>query len=235
MAKAVRASSSRSRRSLYFPVVMTLLLAMSILAFSDNLFTDVGQPSNRDPKMIAHSVFALGWVVLLAIQAWLVQSGRTARHRAIGAWAFLVGAGLCVTTAFVFYASFKGIAAMSSEVVANRLLLPVFAVFTFLAWRNRTKPERHKRYLLLGTLALLSPIVSRLFGSVALLYYPDPGAPEADFAFFLFLLCTWGGLIASLWAHDWRTLRRIHPITLIGSALIVSTVVGLELIWPNPA
>ncbi|MGX7926577.1 hypothetical protein ACWPMX_08395 [Tsuneonella sp. HG094] len=214
---------------------MTLLLVMSILAFSDNLFIDVGQPSNRDPKMIAHSVFALGWVVLLAVQAWLVQSGRTARHRAIGPWAFVVAAGLCVTTAFVFYASFKGIAAMSSDVVANRLLLPMFAVFTFLAWQNRSRPERHKRYLLLGTLALLSPIVSRLFGPVALLYYPDPGASEADFAFFLFLLCTWGGLIASLWVHDWRTLRRVHPITLVGSALIVSTVVGLELFWPNPA
>jgi hypothetical protein len=36
---------------------------MSIAAFSDNLFTNIGQPSNRDPKFIIHGLFGLAWYV----------------------------------------------------------------------------------------------------------------------------------------------------------------------------
>lgn len=235
MAATRPVGASLRRRSLYFPVVTTLILAMSLLAFSDNLVTDIGQPSNSDPKMVVHGLFALAWVVLFAVQAWLVFFGRTASHRRVGPWGFVAGAGLLTTTAFVFYTSFRGIPAMTSEVVANRLLLPVFAVSTYLAWRNRQRPERHKRYLIIGTFALLSPIIVRDFGPLFIFYYPDPGAKEADFAFFTFFLGTWSALIASLWVHDWLILRRVHAITIIGSALIVAIVAGTELFWPNPA
>ena len=64
----------------YFSIVSVLLLVLSVVAFSDNLFTDVGQPSNRDPKFIVHGVFGLAWYVLLATQANLVRA-RVGRHR----------------------------------------------------------------------------------------------------------------------------------------------------------
>jgi hypothetical protein len=44
-------------RGAYFSIVSVLLLFLSVVAFSDNLFTDVGQPSNRDPKLIVHGLF----------------------------------------------------------------------------------------------------------------------------------------------------------------------------------
>ena len=38
----------------YFSVTSALLLFLSVVAFSDNLFTDVGQASNHDPKFVIH-------------------------------------------------------------------------------------------------------------------------------------------------------------------------------------
>lgn len=52
----------------YFPVLGVFLLALSLVAFSDNLFTDIGQPSNREPRFLIHGFFALVWFTLLAAQ-----------------------------------------------------------------------------------------------------------------------------------------------------------------------
>lgn len=218
------------RRS-YFPVVTTVLLVLSVIAFSDNLITDVGQPSNSDPKMVIHGLFALAWMILLALQAWLARARRTPVHRRIGPWAFAVAAGLALSTLYVFYAGFNGFAAMSPEVLTNRLLLPVFAGFTLLAWVHRKQPERHKRFLLLGTLALFSPIVSRAFGRFFWPIYPDPNAAEADLAFAAFFFGTWGLLLASLWAYDLLTTRRVHPATVVGTVIIAGVVLGVDLLW----
>jgi hypothetical protein len=43
----------------YFSIISVLMLSLSIIAFSDNLFTDLGQPSNSDPKFIVHGLFGL--------------------------------------------------------------------------------------------------------------------------------------------------------------------------------
>jgi hypothetical protein len=59
----------------YLSVVGALLLFLSIDAFSDNLFRDVGQPSNRDPKFIIPGLFGLAWYGLLTTQANLVRAG----------------------------------------------------------------------------------------------------------------------------------------------------------------
>ncbi len=36
----------------YFLVASVALLLLSIIGFSDNLFTDIGQESNSDPKYV---------------------------------------------------------------------------------------------------------------------------------------------------------------------------------------
>ena len=47
--------------SAYLSITSALLLFLGVVAFSDNLLTDVAQPSNRDPKFIIHSLFGLAW------------------------------------------------------------------------------------------------------------------------------------------------------------------------------
>jgi hypothetical protein len=200
-----------------------LLLILSLVAFSDNLFTDVHQPSNSDPQMIVHGLFAAAWVAVFATQAWLVYLGRTGWHRHLGQYAFVAGAGMVLTTAYLFYSRFHGFAAMEAEVIANRLLLPVFIVCAVLAWRNRQRPEWHKRLLLVGTMALLEPVLARTYDPFFAWLIPADIDKTLDEALFLtYLFVSWAALMASLWIYDRAATGTVHRVTKWGSGAIAA-------------
>lgn len=231
MANATSIRIDRRLVALYFPVVASLLLVMALGAFSDNLFTDVHQPSNSDPQMIVHGLFAALWVGLLAAQAWLVNLRLIAVHRKLGQYAFIVAGGMALSTAYLFYSRFKGFAAMEPTVIANRLLLPVFIVCAVLAWRNRLRPDWHKRLLLIGTLALQAPVLDRLYDPVIGWAIPVTIDKALDETLFLIIrYVVWAALVFSLWFYDRAVLGRIHPVTLWGSGAIASLIALSHLI-----
>jgi len=135
----------------YFSITSVLLLILSVVAFSDNLFTDIHQPSNSDPKFIIHGLFGLAWYVLLATQANLIRAGNLRLHRKLGIATFIVAIGVTLATLYVFVVLWKGWPNMDPEVRANRLLLPGFALCLLLAWQRRAQPEWHKRLIFIGT------------------------------------------------------------------------------------
>ena len=104
------ASRNRSR---YFTVTAALMLVLSVVAFSDNLFTDIGQASNRDPKMVVHGLFGLAWYVLLLVQANLVRVRNLALHRKLGAATLVVALGVALSTLYLFVVLWKGWANMA--------------------------------------------------------------------------------------------------------------------------
>ena len=223
MATVAMSRAIRRPGALYFPVVTTLLLGLSLLAFADNLFTDVHQPSNSDPQMVVHGLFGAAWVGLFAIQAWLIYFGRIALHRQLGQWVFLVGAGLVLSTLYLFVSKFHGWAAMEPEVLANRLLLPVFVVCAGLAYTRRNRRDWHKRLLLIGTMALLEPVLARIYDPLTGPFLPAKMSETLDTLLYLsYLSSSWLALIGSLWLYDRVTLGRIHRVTLVGSGAIVA-------------
>lgn len=217
--------------ALYFPVMTLLLVMLSFLAFADNLITDVGQPSNSDPKMIVHALFSAAWVIAFAVQAWLVYLGRIAAHRRIGQWIFAIAAGMVLSTLYLFIAKFRGFAAMDPEVIANRLLMAVFVVCTWLAYARRSRPDCHKRLLLVGTMALLEPILARIYDPLIGPFLPAVMSATTDMALFLtYLFGVWLAFLGSLALYDRRVIGRVHPVTLGGSGAIVACNVAAFLI-----
>jgi hypothetical protein len=205
-----------------------LMLVLGLIAFSDNLFTDVGQESNRQPEMIIHGLFALAWMILLVVQAWQIRSGKIANHRRFGPYVFAVGVGLVLSTFYLFYATFPGFGGMSPPVMANRITLTVFAVALFLAWRHRHLAAWHKRLLVLGTVLTLSPILSRALDRILGWVLP---APDTSFdPFFIAFPLTWTALIVSHWIYDKRTLGRIHPVTIGATITLYATYAFVYLI-----
>ena len=77
------------RHSLFFPIASLLLLFLTIAGFWDNLFTDVGQPSNSDPKFIVHGLFCGSWMIALLAQSLLVNRGNVRLHRKLGMFALV--------------------------------------------------------------------------------------------------------------------------------------------------
>jgi hypothetical protein len=107
-------------------------------------------------------------------------------------------------------------------VKANRLLLPAFAVFILLAYRNRRRPDVHKRLVLAGTLFLLEPILARLYDPYLVPVLPDAVNRWDAVAYLVYLASTWSAFYLSLFAYDRVTLRRIHPVSLTGFAMAIA-------------
>ena len=141
----------------YFSITSALLLVLSVAAFSDNLFTNVGQPSNSDPKFVVHGLSGLAWYVLLLIQANLIRVRNIQLHKKLGIAGFFVAIGVTLSTLYIFIVVWKGWDLMTPEVRANRLFLPGYATCVLLAWLWRGQSDWHKRLVFTGTFFMLGP------------------------------------------------------------------------------
>lgn len=190
----------------YFPFVSSLLLILSLLAFSDNLFTDIGQESNKDPKFIIHGLFMLAWFITFVSQSYFILRKNYEAHIRWGKIGFIIAIGVFLSTLYVFIAIFKGWDAMAPFVKVNRFFMLSFAVFLCLAYLNRKKPKRHKRFIFWAIVLPIEPIMGRLSDFFLI----------EDFASFYML--TWHAFFLSFFIYDWLTLKRIHLISWIGLA-----------------
>jgi hypothetical protein len=199
----------------YFQVMAVVLLALTLVAFSDNLLTDVGQSSNRDPKFIVHGVFCLAWMIVFAVQTLLIRRRNLALHRRVGSWAKWVAIGTAASTLFLFWAVWKGWAATAGEARLNRLYLPAFALFVWLGYRNRQRPDWHRRCLLVATLFMMGPVLARDYDRLLVDPFLAGRLSEAwiDAAFMPTYFAVWSCLFLSLGLFDWRESRHLHPVT----------------------
>ncbi|RYY86355.1 MAG: hypothetical protein EOO15_14685 [Chitinophagaceae bacterium] len=217
----------------YFSIVSVLLLVLSIVAFSDNLFTDVGQPSNSDPKFIVHGLFGLVWYVLLATQANLVRTRNLRLHRKIGIATFIVAIGVTLSTLYIFVVLWKGWENMEPEVRANRLLLPGYALALLLAWQRRGQSDWHKRLIFIGTFFMLGPVVDRAYDPL-IMSWSKPLLSTLytkqvdEIAYLAFRWGSWIGFFLSMLLYDRKNLGRTHPVTLAGCGWFVLVVLISE-------
>lgn len=198
----------------HFPAGATLLLALTLVAFWDNLVSDVTQPSNSQPVLVIHGLFLLAWMILLVVQSTLPRMGRLGLHRQLGPYAFLVAVGVVFSTVWLFITVWRGWAALSPEVLANRILLPSFALWLLAAYRLRFRAEWHKRLVYCGTLLLSEPVLARTFDPLVVPLLPTM-APGADMPiFYAYMVVVWTGFFVALLAYDRFSLRRFHPVSL---------------------
>lgn len=217
----------------YFSIMSAVLLFLSIVAFSDNLFTRVDQPSNTDPKFVIHGLFGLAWYILLTTQANLVRVRNLRLHRKIGIATFIVAVGVTLSTLYLFIVLWKGWSNMTPEVRANRLLLPAYAICVLMAWQRRGRADWHKRLVFVGTFFMLEPVLARTFDPLVV-SWAEPVLQGLytkqvdEIAFQAFLWSTWVGTFLSLALYDVKTQQRIHVVTAAGLgwlaiAVLVST------------
>ena len=166
MALPVRHASPTTRRSLYYVVALaTLFLVFAGFArtyYLKGLFDTPGLP----PLVHLHGFVMTGWFALLFIQAYLVSTDRTAVHRRLGiaaaGWAVLV---LVVGFATAIHAARRGFTPGPPPLVF--LVVPlmdllVFGSLTGAALRYRRRSDIHRRLMLMGSVAILAPAISRL-------------------------------------------------------------------------
>ena len=188
----------------YFPAISILLFILSLIAFSDNLITDIGQESNSDPKFIIHGLFMFTWFGIFVAQTIFILRGNISSHIKWGKIGMFTAVGVFLSTVYVFISIYTGWDAMPYYVKANRLFMLSFAVFILLAYLNRRKSENHKRFICLAFILIIEPIIGRVSDKLMI----------ENWELFYFLV--WHTLFMSLFINDWITLKKIHKISWIG-------------------
>jgi len=163
--------------------------------------------------VVVHGSAFTCWVLLLVTQTSLVRAGRTDLHRRLGV------AGLGLAALMVILGVLTAIGGARRGITAAGmdpnmfLAIPLasillFAVFMWLAAMKRSRPDDHKRLVLLAMFSILTPAIAR---------WPavHQRPPVALGLTLLFLLAAVG--------YDLRTRRRVHPVyTWGGLVLLVS-------------
>jgi hypothetical protein len=208
--------ADRERR--FYGGMAAMIFLVAVIGFARTYFLRPLLPVPTPPPpgltnlVHLHAFLFTAWVVLLFVQTRLVAAGRVGLHRRLG----VLGAGTAVLMVILgvlvaLHAVARGVAPFGMDphrfLLVPLVAIGLFAVFVFAGIRARRRdPQAHKRYMLLGTIALLPPAVARW----ALLLGLGPPVVLAVATLFVVPLFVW----------DWKALGRIHPATLWGGLLI---------------
>ncbi len=208
----------------YF-VVFTIVFALIVLTgFSRTFFLPVAHGTFSKPLIVhLHGALFFGWTALLVIQAVLAATGRLKAHRKLGsvaAWLVLpmVAFGAVVAARDTVHDFRAGGGEADLAFFYGELAdLAMFGILSGGAMLLRSRPEYHKRLVILGSLGLIGAAMGRI--------------PEiSGLGLYIFL-----ALIASVAVYDVASRRSPHPATAIGAAVLLLLGLSEELIGNTAA
>lgn len=241
----------RAPRRFYLGMAASCL-AIAVLGFMPTYFVPMARGAFRaEPVVHLHGLILFSWMLYFCTQTWLVAQGRILAHRSWG----LLGVSLitAMTFAVVAVVSLRiaqaqlpgqpnGVAhavrAFSWVSISTILfIVPVF-ILAIVKLRNT---ETHKRLILLVTIAMLGAPIARWFltflappapAPVVLPGLPSVSAPPISVTIAPALI---GDLLLPVaMHHDWRTRGTVHPVYVIGGAIMVLTQVTVVPIADSP-
>jgi uncharacterized membrane protein YozB (DUF420 family) len=203
-------ATTRSARWFYVGVAIAALVTVFV-SFAPSFYLRPATKPALTLRVVAHGTLFSSWLVLFFVQTALAATGRIRYHRRLG----LAAAGLAVimvVTGPMIAVALARRGAPPGDPLAFMLIILVdllfFGMFVGAAIYYRRQPEVHKRLMLLATISMLPPGLSRWPIAVR-----HPTVIPAVVVLFL----------GAALAFDFWTRRRIHPATLWGGlAFIVS-------------
>jgi hypothetical protein len=185
-------------------------LLTAVIGFGPSyFFKPVHVSPPLSPLLHVHGLVFSAWLVLLIVQSGLVRANRVDLHKRLGIFGAMLAALVVILGLYVAIEGGRRGVSADGMVPLAFMIFPfgqtlLFGGFVALGLWKRRQPELHRRFILLGTICLLTPAISRMVDKRSLL------------AMFLTLIFV---LVAML--HDWRTRRRVHPIYVWGGAIIL--------------
>ncbi|HTQ62958.1 MAG TPA: hypothetical protein VMI32_22245 [Candidatus Solibacter sp.] len=213
MASTASRPSLRHADDYFFAAMSLLILAVVFIGFAHTYFL-AGVFHAKLPSLLVHvhgAIFS-SWILLFLAQVSLVSAGRVHWHKRLGIFGAIL-AGLMVIFGFAtLVAAVRRHAPMDMSYEAllatDVLQLSVFAVLVCWALLSRTNGPAHKRLMLIGTVSLLGPALSRWpFAFVFSSYLVFFGILDS---FLIFLI-----------VFDLFSRGRFHRATIWGSLLIL--------------
>jgi uncharacterized membrane protein YozB (DUF420 family) len=221
-----------------FVAYAILLLSLTIVGFAPTFFF---RPFlDREPLALAtvvHGVILTGWFAIFLAQGLLIGRRNIRWHRNLGIIGAVVAAVAAIAFVWLaidlFYRRPPDVEAALIERarlarIARELTVfaafPALVAFGFVWRRNR---EAHKRLMLLATLALIGPALSRLVTWPGEYWPALAGIPRVP-ATLAVLAVVYGAIVL----HDAQATRRLHPALGWGTPLLYVWTFGGALILP---
>jgi len=202
------------RRLYILAAIVTPLIVLAGFARTYYLkhFFDTPDLPNRIVQL--HGIVMTAWVLLFIAQVSLVATHRTRVHQRLGiAGGVLAALLVMVGVLTALYAAAREVTPGPSPL--QFLVVPLGDMLTFsvligLALYFRRKLQVHKRLMLLAMINLLTPAIARIPFK-----FIESGGPLAFFG--LTDLCLLGFVAYDTYKH-----RRLHPVFLWGTILIIA-------------
>lgn len=206
------------RHSAFFTAFAVVVVIVALIGFSKTFFAPIFSGAFTAPlvKWI-HAALMFSWTLLFLAQTIFIRAGVFQWHRTVG----LAGAALAAL--IIPFTIATGLAVLPRDLAqmgdgAYSAFLPtVIEAFLFgslvtAAIAMRTRPDFHKRLMLLATLSALGPAWFRFRH-----FFPGVENPLVIFGFWLALVPMF---VAVLW--DWRRNGSIHPVFLTALPAMIS-------------
>ena len=223
---------SATRLSFYSWVALAAI-TLSVAAFGPSLMNSSQRRGSITGIAAAHAILMSAWLILYLIQTILAANGGIVLHRRLGVVGAFVAAA-AVATGFVATVAMvrRGfdLSGDLSRPPNNSALdaaifqfsnLTIFSILVGTALALRRRRHIHKRLMAFAVIeTLMAAPLGHLVGHF--------GLPVVTFVL-------WGlGVLVAFLAHDIRTVKRAHPLTLIlGIGLVV--LANLEAIVIGPS
>lgn len=205
-----------SERRFYTGMALVILVTVFV-GFARSFFLRPWFPDWPSPPetiFYIHGIAFTVWIVLFIVQTSLVAGKRTDWHRRIGPYGSALAVAMVVLgvlgalTAARRATGFVEIPVPPLQFLAIPLFdMVLFAIFVILAFGQRRDAQRHKRWMLLATISLVTAAIARWPGVMAY-------GPLAYFALtdlFLIALAVW----------DVRARGRLHSVTVWGGLVLI--------------
>lgn len=207
-------------------------MAVALVGFMPTYWLQLA-PGTFDgsPLVHLHAWLFSAWPLYFLAQTLLVARGQAASHRAWG----LLGVSLATAMVIVGIAVANGVlvtrlkdgygnSARAFHIVSMSMMV-LFASFVAAAVAWVSRPELHKRLMILATVAILPPAVARLFFAVSVGIgpglRPSAGPPRTVDSVLMPALVADLIILAAI-VHDVRIRGRPHPVNLIGGAVVLA-------------
>jgi hypothetical protein len=210
-------------RTTFYVGRSSVLLLIVLAGFAPTLYLRAFFNVPAIPASVwVHGLVLTAWFVAFFLQTALVAVRRTAIHRRLGWVAGGLGvAVLASSTAVTLHfaprlvalgTNLEAILALVSEVVwSDVATLVVFTIFLATAIALRHQPERHKRLMLLASISLVQPALSRIFRWPMFM-----GLNPTVLGLVSLLL-----LVLALGVYDVVSRKRVHLVTLLGGSFFM--------------
>jgi hypothetical protein len=214
---AAGAASRRFRWS--FPFGMTLVMAFFVFAgFGMTYWFPMASGTLRPAPPIVHLhgwVFS-GWMILMVVQAGVVNAGSVALHRSLGLFGIALATAVLFLGTTVSVLGLRGGLQRPSPDFFDAMYLSFMAILGFgllftLAIRNVRWPAVHRRLMLFSILPLMPPGVNRFY----MVPFGLQGIPVLP------LYLTLDALALAILVQEWRSSGRIGRYSLVGAGFLL--------------